>query len=1572
MTEQEKLITNLQQEYLEVKNKKHDYISDMWIQFQKMGRELSEGIYSDDNHFIYELIQNAEDTKSNEKNHVLEFILEDNGLTVFNNEIGFNEEQIKAICSFGNSTKSKDKNSGFIGEKGIGFKSVFKITDFPAISSNGYRFKFRRFNEDNETEYVIPHWINDTELKQYSDKFRNNTHTTLYLPFSQDKKEASLKKLKYDIRNIEPSLLLFLNQLNNIKIIQNGKTQLNTLKKEIKDEDLLQCIIKNGELEEKYYLFKKQISVKDTLDEVINKNGRRKDVKEREIVLAFPNAKNEKTDDRIFAFLPTKLHSGLKYIIQADFILQSGRENIATDSEWNKWQFDEIEKFICDDVLLQLKNHSKLKMIYLNYFLKSSDSYNPLIEELFKNILNNFSKKELVLTSNDNWQMPKDIILLEEIEIESKYLKILFGNNYELKHKDFILDDFFVNRFNIKKLNRKEIINKICGYFDSKDFNILNNEEILYFTRFLTKYLSVDSRANSYDKDSFEKVKKSLPILPKYQSKKKYYLHDSIYISSEYKPDLIIENFVDESEFDFDKYNFLSNDYLDKDNKSLENFIRKIISEQKEDKNRKTIEFFEKNTMILQKYLLHNLENNYKKILDFLIENQENNIERISLILLIYSNNGTWLNRKNLIYFSSDDNTIETLNHKLFSLIKDNLTYKDFFIKIFNIKEADIITRIINEYIPWLSNNINKRNDDNDDHLLKITKDIIINFDKFEKEDIDKIKTTLYFISINQKNKYLKANNIYLTQLISEEIYSSNSIDKYLQNRELFDFLDAKYEEIFEEIKDKKILEIFFKKFNFEKNLKEEDINKFIKSINNELDLNSSVEALRLVCNSIDQEDKKKIEEIKNLEIFSNDNYKIKISSLFFEKVADLNISFIHNKYKKIKNLNILRQYFASENDIKPFIEYLKKIDSFDEVIKIYNYLNNKSSETTLREHDKNHTITTDKIRNFFMNEKLIYDKNLTTYSIEDIVWKEEKNKDILVLSEIYPSELENFFLKKIKISQEKNIKQIIDGIKSIKSKRKDYFELLIDLGNLITENTELDKYQKSYNGSIDNRFDKNIYENAKQFILKEERIFILENDERCKDDNFYFNDLNVDEIPEKLESRIFSIDNKTFSINHFNKLIDTLKITRLSQLDKKYSNREFKKEFSLKEYRKILHFSYDLLYTKNLDEYNNLKARKKELEKINLVEKISIHRDIICQIDINNEILEVNESKYHFVNNILYITKENDIFKIISNEIGIIKDKEIKDFYNDVIKGDKKEKDYYKNEEIKEKSDFSLEIPEYIESKINEDIEYSSNYEKEEEIIDSNSDNKFCEINSKTVEQEREERRKSGLEQIESHNNETKKLKNSLEENQGSGETPAFIQAKNNETIILDEKKHEENISNDNKNTKREFKTRTYTNNKIQDEENLGNIEEFLYKEYEGHCQICGDTFADGNKNCFELKSLNIRKNRDVNRKGNTLSLCHKHHAIFNRNLQKNIFIEKLDKDKNININTIKENFEFYDFVGLEDVKKENDAFYRLNEKDEFIRDVYFLPIKLFNKVEYIKFTEAHIWEFIVVWNEN
>ena len=59
------------------------------------------------------------------------------------NETGFQPSNVDTICNIGQSTKT-NRASGFIGEKGIGFKSVFKIAKSVWVNSNSYSFKFNR------------------------------------------------------------------------------------------------------------------------------------------------------------------------------------------------------------------------------------------------------------------------------------------------------------------------------------------------------------------------------------------------------------------------------------------------------------------------------------------------------------------------------------------------------------------------------------------------------------------------------------------------------------------------------------------------------------------------------------------------------------------------------------------------------------------------------------------------------------------------------------------------------------------------------------------------------------------------------------------------------------------------------------------------------------------------------------------------------------------------------------------------------------------------------------------------------------------------------------------------------------------------------------------------------------------------------------------------------------------------------------------------------------------------------------------------------------------------------------
>jgi hypothetical protein len=73
-------------------------------------------------------VQNADDNNySAGVEPTLVFILQSNGIVVLNNERGFSDKNIRALCDVGNSTK-KGLSSGYIGKKGIGFKSVFRVS----------------------------------------------------------------------------------------------------------------------------------------------------------------------------------------------------------------------------------------------------------------------------------------------------------------------------------------------------------------------------------------------------------------------------------------------------------------------------------------------------------------------------------------------------------------------------------------------------------------------------------------------------------------------------------------------------------------------------------------------------------------------------------------------------------------------------------------------------------------------------------------------------------------------------------------------------------------------------------------------------------------------------------------------------------------------------------------------------------------------------------------------------------------------------------------------------------------------------------------------------------------------------------------------------------------------------------------------------------------------------------------------------------------------------------------------------------------------------------------------------
>ncbi len=97
---------------------------------------LLSDLYPDDAHFIFELLQNAEDALASKvRFHLVDDLLvfSHNGSRLFNND------DVDGITGIGISDKKEDVTQ--IGKFGVGFKSVFAYTTSPRVFSGDFQFE---------------------------------------------------------------------------------------------------------------------------------------------------------------------------------------------------------------------------------------------------------------------------------------------------------------------------------------------------------------------------------------------------------------------------------------------------------------------------------------------------------------------------------------------------------------------------------------------------------------------------------------------------------------------------------------------------------------------------------------------------------------------------------------------------------------------------------------------------------------------------------------------------------------------------------------------------------------------------------------------------------------------------------------------------------------------------------------------------------------------------------------------------------------------------------------------------------------------------------------------------------------------------------------------------------------------------------------------------------------------------------------------------------------------------------------------------------------------------------------
>ncbi|KAF5251673.1 hypothetical protein FANTH_3283 [Fusarium anthophilum] len=367
-------------------------IDENWLKMENAAshsiKVLARNIYGSGARFVFELLQNAEDNsfrKADDKSDppFISFQIHPKHIVVECNEDGFTSLDLKAICSVGESTKTA--KHGYVGAKGIGFKSVFIAASRVHIQSGNYSFEFRHNRNDPGLGMVRPIWVKPTETIPSP-----LTRTTLYLHEQGDEDEIEHLKtvIAMQFDDLQETCLLFLRKLSKISVTfydgqQNLQRSKQFTKKKIDDFRVsLETTVASADISSmtsQMYHITKQLATglaqSESRDAATTEEARQS-LTSAEVVLAFPQKSDYQPHistrrQELFAFLPLRT-SDYKFHIQSDFDTNANRQDIVTTTRRNL----NIRDWIAKTFLQAILEFNQHPVLCYNWplFLPSQDS----------------------------------------------------------------------------------------------------------------------------------------------------------------------------------------------------------------------------------------------------------------------------------------------------------------------------------------------------------------------------------------------------------------------------------------------------------------------------------------------------------------------------------------------------------------------------------------------------------------------------------------------------------------------------------------------------------------------------------------------------------------------------------------------------------------------------------------------------------------------------------------------------------------------------------------------------------------------------------------------------------------------------------------------------------------------------------------------------------------------------------------------------------------------------------------------------------------------------------------------
>jgi len=392
--------------------------------------------------YLFELLQNADDAISDQirqrketaqprGRYKVAYYLTGRSLLVANEGCLFNEHDVLNLCRFGKSSKDPRKSIGY---KGIGFKSVMEVTHEPEIYSGEYCFGFSQSEARRVVtkiagidlprdmliplhRFVFPRSVNDVpdeDRKAFEELGGYSTIVRLPLRVDINKTLADLD------RDIRPELLLFLKGVDEIEVYIPGRPKavfkrFGTAAYGNESEDFVRLTV-NDSITGDWLVFRSpEIEIEDRT--VISALEDRQWEKVTHVSCAFafltPNAESVAVPEMsqlIYAYFPTEVRSGFRFLINADYYLGGSRKSIPAN-RYNQWLSSRMADYLKNQVIPGLVKHFPREASIVDVLSPSGEPQGQMAQELYDSFVENLKLSSFVPLQRGGHGKPSEVAI---------------------------------------------------------------------------------------------------------------------------------------------------------------------------------------------------------------------------------------------------------------------------------------------------------------------------------------------------------------------------------------------------------------------------------------------------------------------------------------------------------------------------------------------------------------------------------------------------------------------------------------------------------------------------------------------------------------------------------------------------------------------------------------------------------------------------------------------------------------------------------------------------------------------------------------------------------------------------------------------------------------------------------------------------------------------------------------------------------------------------------------------------------------------------------------------------------